>query len=203
MILFGHIGITLGIAYLIKTKLKVKIDYRLIFIGSKLPDIIHKPVDMILLPLNYGRIFGHTLKDNALIRGGNLTIEAYGEEDNFSDAISGTGGIISGAAAKGITENNTLTKVYLGGNIRAELINLNSEHKFIFNAKSDSSNASVLGVSGAWCEHSVNSEVYANIKENSQIESNQLIINAISRIEKPSLSETEYHPSQRGRSGCL
>ncbi|RLI99443.1 MAG: hypothetical protein DRP08_07160, partial [Candidatus Aenigmatarchaeota archaeon] len=135
------------------------------------------------------------VEDNALIRGGNLTIEAYGEEDNFSDAISGSGAVISGAAAKGITENNTLTKVYLGGNIRAELINLNSEHKFIFNAKSDSSNASVLGVSGAWCEHSVNSEVYANIKENSQIESNQLIINAISRIEKPSLSETEYNTS--------
>ncbi|AGK60062.1 hypothetical protein Asulf_00026 [Archaeoglobus sulfaticallidus PM70-1] len=36
-------------------------DYRLIFIGSLLPDIIDKPLGMILLPLNNGRVFGHTL----------------------------------------------------------------------------------------------------------------------------------------------
>jgi len=36
-------------------------DYRLVFIGSLLPDLIDKPLGMILLPLNNGRIFGHTL----------------------------------------------------------------------------------------------------------------------------------------------
>jgi hypothetical protein len=61
MLLFGHIGITLGVAWLIESKLKVKMDYRLIIIGSLLPDIIDKPVGMILLPLNNGRVFGHTL----------------------------------------------------------------------------------------------------------------------------------------------
>jgi len=61
MLLFGHIGITLGIAYLIEAKLKVKIDYRLVIVGSLLPDIIDKPVGMILLPLENGRVFGHTL----------------------------------------------------------------------------------------------------------------------------------------------
>jgi hypothetical protein len=65
MLLFGHIGITLGVAWLAKTRLnerfKVRVDYSLIFIGSLLPDIIDKPVGMILLPLNNGRVFGHTL----------------------------------------------------------------------------------------------------------------------------------------------
>jgi len=61
MLLFGHIGITLGVAWLIESKLRVKIDYRQIVIGSLLPDMIDKPVGMILLPLNNGRIFGHTL----------------------------------------------------------------------------------------------------------------------------------------------
>jgi hypothetical protein len=61
MLLFGHTGITLGIAWFAESKLKVKMDYRLIFIGSLLPDIIDKPVGMILLPLNNGRVFGHTL----------------------------------------------------------------------------------------------------------------------------------------------
>jgi len=61
MLLFGHIGITLGIAWLTEEKLKVRIDYRLILIGSLLPDIIDKPVGMILLPIKNGRMFGHTL----------------------------------------------------------------------------------------------------------------------------------------------
>jgi len=61
MLPFGHIGITLGIAWFAESKLKVKVDYRLILIGSLLPDIIDKPVGMILLPLENGRIFGHTL----------------------------------------------------------------------------------------------------------------------------------------------
>ena len=61
MLLFGHVGITLGIAWFAESKLKVKIDYRLIFIGSLLPDIIDKPVGMILLLLENCRVFGHTL----------------------------------------------------------------------------------------------------------------------------------------------
>jgi len=61
MLLFGHIGITLGIAWLVNRIFKVKMDYRLIAIGSLLPDIIDKPLGMIILPLNNGRIFGHTL----------------------------------------------------------------------------------------------------------------------------------------------
>ncbi len=61
MLLFGHIGITLGVAWLVESRLKVKMDYRLIIIGSLLPDIIDKPVGMIILPLHNGRVFGHTL----------------------------------------------------------------------------------------------------------------------------------------------
>jgi len=65
MLLFGHIGITLGIAWLTDAQLtktfKMKVDYRLMLLGSLLPDIIDKPVGMVLLPLNNGRIFGHTL----------------------------------------------------------------------------------------------------------------------------------------------
>jgi len=61
MLIFGHIGLTLGIAWFVESKLKIRMDYRLILVGSLLPDIIDKPVGMILLPLNNGRVFGHTL----------------------------------------------------------------------------------------------------------------------------------------------
>ena len=61
MLLFGHIGITLGVAWLIESKLKVRINYGLIILGSLLPDAIDKPLGMFLLPFNNGRIFAHTL----------------------------------------------------------------------------------------------------------------------------------------------
>lgn len=61
MLLFGHIGITLGIAWFAESKLRVKMNYVPIFVGSLLPDVIDKPVGMVLLPLNNGRVFGHTL----------------------------------------------------------------------------------------------------------------------------------------------
>ena len=61
MLLFGHIGITLGIAWFVESKLKVKMDYMLIILGSLLPDIIDKPLGMIILPLHNGRVFAHTL----------------------------------------------------------------------------------------------------------------------------------------------
>ncbi|MBE8539355.1 metal-dependent hydrolase [Geoglobus acetivorans] len=61
MLLFGHIGITLGIAWLIESRLRIRMDYRLIAVGSLLPDMIDKPAGMLLLLLNNGRVFAHTL----------------------------------------------------------------------------------------------------------------------------------------------
>lgn len=63
MLLFGHIGLTVGIFYLLSAKLKKDIDYRFLIVGSLLSDIIDKPLGNIVLYdlLNNGRIIGHTL----------------------------------------------------------------------------------------------------------------------------------------------
>jgi len=61
MLLFGHIGLTLGIFYLLSVLTKRKFSYPLIIIGSILPDIIDKPLGRIILPLGSGRLIGHTL----------------------------------------------------------------------------------------------------------------------------------------------
>ncbi len=84
MLLFAHVGITTGIAkwmeFLTKhfsskeAKLDSKSpepniwahpDYRAVVVGSMLPDIIDKPVGMVLLPhifgVGNGRMFSHTL----------------------------------------------------------------------------------------------------------------------------------------------
>ncbi len=84
MYLLAHSGITLGAAYAIENAVNcrktdyrpevygeagptdrglLRIDYRFILLGSLLPDIIDKPLGLILLPgiLANGRTFLHTL----------------------------------------------------------------------------------------------------------------------------------------------
>ncbi len=63
MLFFGHIGITVGIVFLILLALKLKVDYRIVIIGSMLPDIIDKPLGIYVFTnaIDSGRIFCHTL----------------------------------------------------------------------------------------------------------------------------------------------
>jgi hypothetical protein len=56
---FAHLGLGLGLAWLVAWKLPVRFDYRLVLFGSLLPDIIDKPLGYVL-GLE-GRIWAHTL----------------------------------------------------------------------------------------------------------------------------------------------
>lgn len=66
MLLFGHIGITLGIFFLFSyfvPRLKTVIDPRYLAVGSLLPDFIDKPLGMIVFAssISNGRMISHTL----------------------------------------------------------------------------------------------------------------------------------------------
>lgn len=64
MVFFGHLGITTGIMKMSKKVTNnVSIDYRIILIGSILPDLIDKPLGAFLFRSTFhnSRIFGHTL----------------------------------------------------------------------------------------------------------------------------------------------
>jgi hypothetical protein len=56
---FAHLGLGLGLAWLVARKLPVAFDYRLVLFGSLLPDIIDKPLSAVLSL--EGRIWSHTL----------------------------------------------------------------------------------------------------------------------------------------------
>src|SRR3989449_4825105 len=56
--LLGHLGIGLGLAWLLSTRSSVRIDFRLVLLGSTLPDLIDKPL-AFLLSLE-GRLWAHT-----------------------------------------------------------------------------------------------------------------------------------------------
>ncbi|HIH75593.1 MAG TPA: metal-dependent hydrolase [Methanosarcina sp.] len=66
MFIFGHIGITLGIFYLLSRLLpekNIQIEFKWIAVGALLPDLIDKPLGRIILAetIGSGRIFAHTL----------------------------------------------------------------------------------------------------------------------------------------------
>jgi membrane-bound metal-dependent hydrolase YbcI (DUF457 family) len=63
MLLFGHIGLSLLIVFLLLLALKIGVDYRFVIVGSMLPDIIDKPLGEYILKdfFNNGRIVSHTL----------------------------------------------------------------------------------------------------------------------------------------------
>lgn len=66
MLLFGHLGITLGVFIglgVFIPRLKSVIDLRYLAIGSILPDLIDKPIGKVIFASTFanGRIIGHTL----------------------------------------------------------------------------------------------------------------------------------------------
>ena len=66
MLLFGHLGITLGVYLglgIFIPRLRVVVDPRYLAIGALLPDLIDKPIGRVIFAstLANGRIIGHTL----------------------------------------------------------------------------------------------------------------------------------------------
>lgn len=66
MLLFGHLGVTLGIFFIICLfipLLRTIIDPRYLIVGALLPDIIDKPLGEIILASTFstGRMIGHTI----------------------------------------------------------------------------------------------------------------------------------------------
>jgi hypothetical protein len=66
MLLFGHIGITLGIFFglaFFVPRLRSVIDPRYLIIGALLPDLVDKPLGRVIFASSVanGRIIGHTL----------------------------------------------------------------------------------------------------------------------------------------------
>jgi membrane-bound metal-dependent hydrolase YbcI (DUF457 family) len=66
MLLFGHIGVTLGIFFglgIFVPRIRTIIDPRYLAIGALLPDLIDKPLGRVIFASTFenGRIIGHTL----------------------------------------------------------------------------------------------------------------------------------------------
>ncbi len=66
MLIFGHIGVTLGVFFglgIFIPRLRTTIDSKYLAIGALLPDLIDKPLGRVIFASTFenGRIIGHTL----------------------------------------------------------------------------------------------------------------------------------------------
>ena len=117
-----------------------------------------------------------------------LSVVASGTDVTTAEATSGSGGLVSGAAALARTDSTNHTQASTGSGdsthqITAQRVNLNATHTTRFNAQVDSVNASLVGASGAIASNNVNSTVLTALGDNGVVNTPDLTMaaNNISR----------------------
>ncbi|MDX9755232.1 MAG: hypothetical protein RBU29_14800, partial [bacterium] len=123
------------------------------------------------------------------LQAGTVQVAASGSSDGFADAISGSGGVVSGVSTEAKTNNTSVTKseIRQGSTINARSVELLADHITLFNGTADSVNASVVGGSGAYTTHDVDSVVEIFVGD-SDIEAMNFVADAANRTRKNALS---------------
>lgn len=116
-----------------------------------------------------------------------LVVDANGVDRNFAHAVSGSGGVLAGAAATANTRTDSSTRAVLqgaAGMLRAGAVRVAARHTSEFDGKADSVQAAVLGASGAVSRHSVDVGVDAEIGTGARVETFDLVVDAQGRVIK-------------------
>lgn len=139
------------------------------------------------------------------VTGGSLRIEAVGLDNDYAQAESGSGGLISGAAASADVVSRTTTRSWIAGNdagnrrlIDVQSLAITADHTATVNSRASSTNAAALGLSGAWATNNVNSRVESAIGDNSLVDTRDLTVNANNRTRKPLLSDYNVESGSGG-----
>lgn len=95
MLLFGHLGVTLGIFFglsIFVPRLRTIIDPRYLAVGALLPDLIDKPIGEVIFASTFasGRIFGHTLMFSLILFLIGLYLYDRGKDTKGLSLVSGS-----------------------------------------------------------------------------------------------------------------
>ncbi|WP_186426542.1 leukotoxin LktA family filamentous adhesin [Cupriavidus metallidurans] len=145
--------------------------------------------------------------------GATLTVQAIGTDETTAQAMSGSGGLISGAAAVADTRNQSHTTAALGGGTSSQAllatgsggdgkIVVDALHTARFNGEVDSVNAALVGASGALTRHDVDASVTAAISDGANLVSHGIEATAANLVRKPWLDGGEYN-AEAGSGGFL
>jgi len=121
--------------------------------------------------------------NSVTIAGGALIIDADSTDNNYADSVSGSGGLVSGSASEAntLTVSNTTASIGNGSinsSIRVDSIDMDARHLSVFNSKVDSTNASLLGASGATATNVSNATVAAGFGAVLDVETSSIDVDA-------------------------
>ncbi len=133
-----------------------------------------------------------TIGNSVTIKGGNLILNADGTDNNYANSVAGSGGLVSGSASEATTNTNSSTVAAIGNGSIARTIDVNSinidaRHTSVFNSKVDSTNASLVGASGATARNYNTSTVAANLGSDLDIKTDSLDVDAQNITSKSSI----------------
>ncbi len=119
-----------------------------------------------------------------------LSISADGDDVNFAQAVSGSGGVVAGAAAMADTNTTGSTSASIADNTgpgtSLDLLSLSISalHTAQFDSQTNTTQAALAGKSGSWANNTDNSTVNAHIGNFAQIVTQSLQVLATNTTEK-------------------
>ena len=126
------------------------------------------------------------------ITAGGLNITSTGDDKNYSTAVAGSGGLVAGAASSSDTSTTSRTDAYAtttGGagnkyviDVSTGLVDVNATHTANFGGTVDSTQASLVGASGADLDHQVRTTVIAELGDHASVRASNLTIEAANNV---------------------
>ena len=135
--------------------------------------------------------------DNVAVVGGTTGqthITAQGTDTNLAQSVSGSGGVIAGAAATANTVEVSNTHAAIGNStcgapsatcgIATGSLTVAANHDTVYNGKVDSTQASLAGASGASNSHAVSSTVNVDVGDGASVTAGQIALTATNATHK-------------------
>jgi len=124
--------------------------------------------------------------DHVTMTASTLGITADGLDDNFATSTAGSGGVVAGAASRSTTSNTSVTTVTVGDNTVMDVeghLSMLAKHTAVFDGKTNSLTAAVVGASGAYVVNTVDADVTLGLGDSS-VSAGSMDLNARNIISK-------------------
>ncbi|MDE1954349.1 MAG: hypothetical protein KGJ03_01390 [Betaproteobacteria bacterium] len=142
--------------------------------------------------------------DMGTVTAGSLSLNANGADSNTANATAGSGGAFAGAAAVAQTSSKAHTVAGIGNDtthsaavtVNGGAVDIHATHTAVFGGWVDSTNAALVGASGAELDNTVDSTVNASLGPDVQVQATDFSLDARNLVSNLFLGEgSSYDPS--------
>lgn len=148
-----------------------------------------------------GTVTRAVVTDMTGISSGGLNLTATGTDDNFATAVAGSGGVVAGAASSADTTTISTTEALINTSTAGDrflvaatdgTVDINATHTALFGGSVDSTQASLVGASGALLDHQVIATVNSGLGNFARVWAKNLTIDATNYVHNFFLGEDAY-----------